>query len=143
MKIITSIIALFFVFNFIGCSDKKEETTVSTSTPVKPPIEVVEKKEAPEIAEKAEAAPVVETSVKKTGAQLYAKCISCHGAKAEKSALNKSQVIQGWEAAKIASALKGYKDGSYGKEMKGIMKGQIGAYSDEEIEFVAEFISKL
>ncbi len=77
------------------------------------------------------------------GAALYKKCAGCHGMKAEKKALNKSQVIQGWDAAKIEAALKGYKDGSYGGAMKGLMKGQVASYDDAKIKAVAEYISKL
>jgi cytochrome c-type protein NapB len=41
----------------------------------------------------------------------------------------------------IATALKGYKDGSYGGPMKALMKGQIAAYSDEQIDTLAAFIA--
>lgn len=77
------------------------------------------------------------------GATLYKKCAGCHGAAAEKSALNKSQIIQGWDAAKIAESLKGYKAGTYGGPMKGLMKGQIATYSDADIQAVSDYISKL
>ncbi|WP_458699953.1 c-type cytochrome [Sulfurospirillum sp. 1307] len=77
------------------------------------------------------------------GAALYKKCAACHGAKAEKKALNKSHVIQGWDAAKIEAALKGYKAGTYGGAMKGLMKGQVASYDDAKIKAVAEYISKL
>jgi cytochrome c553 len=77
------------------------------------------------------------------GAALYKKCAACHGAKAEKKALNKSQVIQGWDAAKIEAALKGYKDGSYGGAMKGLMKGQVASYDDAKIKAVSEYIAGL
>ena len=77
------------------------------------------------------------------GAALYKKCISCHGAKAEKKALGKSQVIAGWPAAKSIEALKGYKDGTYGAAMKALMKGQVAAYSDADIEAVSVYIEGL
>ena len=77
------------------------------------------------------------------GASLYKKCAACHGAKAEKKALNKSQIIQGWDKEKLANALKGYKDGSYGGAMKGLMKGQVATYSDEDIKKVSEYIATL
>jgi cytochrome c553 len=77
------------------------------------------------------------------GAGLYKKCAACHGAKAEKKALNKSHVIQGWSKDKIVTALKGYKDGSYGGAMKGLMKGQVSSYDDAKIDAVAEYISAL
>ena len=77
------------------------------------------------------------------GAALFKKCAGCHGAKAEKKALNKSQVIQGWDAAKTQAALKGYKDGSYGGAMKGLMKGQVASYDDAKIKAVSEYIAGL
>ena len=77
------------------------------------------------------------------GASLYKKCAACHGAKAEKKALNKSQVIQGWTKEKLVSAIKGYKDGSYGGAMKGLMKGQVASYDDAKIEAVSEYITTL
>ncbi len=77
------------------------------------------------------------------GAALFKKCISCHGAKAEKKALGKSQVIQGWDAAKIEAALNGYKAGTYGGAMKGLMKGQVGSYTDAQIKEVAAYVAGL
>ena len=77
------------------------------------------------------------------GAALYKKCVSCHGADASKKALGKSQVIKGWDAAKTASALKGYKDGSYGGAMKGLMKGQVASLSDADIDALANYIAGL
>lgn len=80
------------------------------------------------------------TSLAADGADIYNKCAGCHGVNAEKKALGKSQVIKGWEAAKVVSALKGYKDGTYGGAMKGLMKGQVAALSDADIEAVAKYI---
>ncbi|WP_421716937.1 c-type cytochrome [Arcobacter arenosus] len=77
------------------------------------------------------------------GAGLYQSCAACHGINAEKAALGKSQIIKGWDAAKIETALKGYKDGSYGGAMKGVMKGQVARLSDADIKALAEYISKM
>ncbi|WP_024954276.1 c-type cytochrome [Sulfurospirillum arcachonense] len=77
------------------------------------------------------------------GASLYKKCAACHGAKAEKKALNKSEVIQGWDAAKIEAALHGYKKGTYGKAMKALMKGQVASYDDAQIKAVSAYIAGL
>lgn len=77
------------------------------------------------------------------GAALYKKCISCHGAKAEKKALGKSQVIKGWPAAKSVEAMKGYKAGTYGGAMKALMKGQVASYSDADLEAVSKYIEGL
>ena len=74
------------------------------------------------------------------GAALFKKCVACHGANAEKKALGKSQIIKGWEASKTVAALKGYKDGTYGGPMKGVMKGQVAPLNDAQIESLAKYI---
>jgi cytochrome c553 len=73
----------------------------------------------------------------------FAKCSACHGKNAEKHALGKSQVIQGWKAEKTLAALKGYKDGTYGGPMKGVMKGQVGNLSEADMKALAEYIEGL
>ena len=77
------------------------------------------------------------------GEALYKSCASCHGQKAEKEALGKSQVIAGWNKEKIIQALNGYKDGTYGGVMKNIMKGQVATKTDAEVDALATFISNL
>ena len=77
------------------------------------------------------------------GASLYKKCAACHGAKAEKKALNKSQIIQGWSKEQLVTSIKGYKDGTYGGAMKGLMKGQVASYDDAKIEAVSQYITTL
>jgi cytochrome c553 len=74
------------------------------------------------------------------GEKLYKSCGACHGASGEKKALGKSEVIKGWQASKTVAALKGYKDGTYGGAMKGLMKGQVKALDDAQIEALAKFI---
>lgn len=76
------------------------------------------------------------------GADVYKKCASCHGSVGEKKALGRSAVIQGWEATKTIAALKGYKDGTYGGPMKGLMKSQVANLKDTEIEAVAKYIEE-
>lgn len=78
------------------------------------------------------------------GAALFKKCIACHGAKAEKPALGKSEVIAGWPAAKTVESLNGYKAGTLNVHgMGALMKGQVGTYSDEDIAAVADYIATL
>ncbi|MDY0401817.1 c-type cytochrome [Sulfurovum sp.] len=78
------------------------------------------------------------------GAAIYAKCVACHGANGEKSALNKSGIIKGQDAATTVEQLKGYKAGTLNKySMGGLMKGQVAALSDEDIQAVAEHIAGL
>lgn len=72
-----------------------------------------------------------------------AACASCHGASFEKAALGKSQVVKGWDAAKIEAALKGYKDGTYGGAMKAVMLGQVKNLSDADIADMANQIAAM
>jgi len=71
-----------------------------------------------------------------------ATCAGCHGAKGEKKALGKSKVINELAVADIEKALKGYKDGSYGGPMKGLMKGQVAKLTDADIAELAKHFGK-
>lgn len=73
----------------------------------------------------------------------FGACAGCHGAKGEKKALGKSQIIAGWDVAKTTAALNGYKDGSYGGPMKGVMKGQAMKLSDADIADLAKQIAAM
>ena len=84
------------------------------------------------------------TSLMADGAAVYAKCVGCHGANGEKAALNKSAVITGQDAAKTVEQLNGYKAGTlnqYG--MGGLMKGQVAAMSDADIQAVSDYIAAM
>lgn len=75
------------------------------------------------------------------GAEIYkTKCFSCHGDKASKAALNKSQIIAGWDAAKIVASINGYKNGQ-GGPLKGTMLGIVKNLSDEDVKAVATTIA--
>ena len=114
----------------------KHEKPVQETNIVKE--EVVQK--AKEV--KTETVQTIETAAV-DGTALYKKCASCHGQKAEKAALGKSQIIAGWDVAKLDEAMQGYKDGSYGGAMKGLMKSQVRALGDEQITALAEYIGSL
>ncbi|MFT7860598.1 MAG: c-type cytochrome, partial [Sulfurimonas sp.] len=73
----------------------------------------------------------------------FAKCSACHGVNGEKPALGKSKVIQGWKAEKTLAALKGYKEGTYGGAMKGVMKGQVANLSEADMKALAKHIEGL
>ena len=73
---------------------------------------------------------------------LYNQCAGCHGEKGEKSALNRSKVINQMTKQEIIDALSGYKNNSYGGPMKGLMKVQVKKLTLEEIIQLAEHISK-
>lgn len=76
------------------------------------------------------------------GAALFKKCAACHGPTGEKVALGKSKVIKDMSQADLVAAMKGYKDGTYGGAMKALMKGQVAALNDADIEAIATYIAK-
>ena len=78
------------------------------------------------------------------GKTLYQKCAACHGQKAEKKALGKSQIIAGWKEAKTLDALKGYKTGKRNVAgMGALMKGQVVALKDADLKALSKYIATL
>lgn len=75
-------------------------------------------------------------------ADAYTKCVACHGANGEKSALGKSKVIADMSKAEIVVALKGYQDGSYGGPMKGLMAAQVKGSTDADFSEITAKIGK-
>lgn len=81
-----------------------------------------------------------------SGASIYKKaCKSCHGAKGDKVALNKSKAINGMSVDTLDQAMKDYASGkrksmSMVKKMK---KDFINKYSKEEIQAVYKYIHEL
>jgi len=75
------------------------------------------------------------------GKAIFLRCAGCHGASAEKPALGKSKIIKGWSKEDIVKSLNGYKDGTYGGVMKGVMKSQVSSMSEDDIQSVSEYIA--
>jgi cytochrome c-type protein NapB len=67
-------------------------------------------------------------------------CQGCHGANFENKAMGKSKIVKDMSKDNIIKALKGYKDGSYGGAMKGVMKSQVASLSDADISAIADSI---
>jgi cytochrome c-type protein NapB len=70
-----------------------------------------------------------------------AACKGCHGQNFEKKAMNVSKVVKDMSKEDIVTALKGYKAGTYGGNMKGVMAGQVKALDDAAIEAMASEIA--
>jgi cytochrome c-type protein NapB len=70
-----------------------------------------------------------------------AACAGCHGQNFEKKALNVSKVVKDMSKDEIVAALKGYKAGTFGGSMKGVMDGQVKSLSDADIEAIAAQIA--
>ena len=61
-------------------------------------------------------------------------CKGCHGQHFEKHALGKSKIVKDMTKAEVSAALVGYKHGTFGGPMKGVMKGQVARYSDADLK---------
>ena len=77
------------------------------------------------------------------GEILFKKCVSCHGQKAEKKALNKSKILVDMTQVEIEKALRGYKEGTYGGSMKGLMTNQVKNMTQKDIYKVVFYIESL
>ena len=74
----------------------------------------------------------------------FAACAACHGAKGEKPALGKSEIIAGWDEAKVVASLNGYKAGTLNVHgMGAVMKGQVAKLSDADIADIAKQIAAI
>jgi cytochrome c-type protein NapB len=69
-------------------------------------------------------------------------CKGCHGANFEKHALGKSKIVKDMTKDEVAKALVGYKNGTYGGPMKGVMKGQVARYSEADLKAAAQTLGK-
>jgi cytochrome c553 len=137
-KLIISSLVLASIFT--ACTDDKKEQTTHEVAKTEIKKEVKAPVESKHEVKKEVKAPV--EVQEKTAAQLFGACAGCHGSDASKKALGKSAVIKGWDSAKIESALNGYKNGTYGGAMKGIMKGQVSKLSSSDIKKLAAHIAK-
>ena len=61
-------------------------------------------------------------------------CTGCHGMDWTKKALGKSKVVANMTKAEVSAAMVGYKNGTYGGAMKGLMKGQVAKYSEADLK---------
>ncbi|MDR0408128.1 MAG: c-type cytochrome [Campylobacteraceae bacterium] len=77
------------------------------------------------------------------GKKVFKRCVPCHGIKANLSAVGKSQDISKWSKESIASALKGYKDGTYGGPTKATMTSLLRILNEHDITDVSSYISTL
>jgi len=137
----------------IGCSEStpKQASESNESQEVATPLsEENSSTAAPAVQNETVAAPAAAaapTAVVNASVDAHAlfsqKCASCHGANAEKSALNKSQIIAAFSEQQITDALKGYQNGTYGREMKALMQGQAKPLNDAQIDALAKYISAL
>jgi len=72
----------------------------------------------------------------------FAKCAGCHGKDGKMKALGKSEVIAGQAKADLVKKIGEYKAGTRNVSgMGGLMKGQVAALSDADIDAIATYVS--
>jgi cytochrome c-type protein NapB len=69
-------------------------------------------------------------------------CKGCHGQHWEKVVMRKSKIVKNMSKTEILKALKGYKDGTYGGSLKGLMQKQVKDLSEEEMKAIVAKIKK-
>jgi len=103
----------------------------------------VAEKSAPVTVSTSNVTTVTQTVSETSPAILFQKCAACHGNHAEKSALNQSAVIGEWDSKRIAAAIEGYQQGTYGGAMKVLMQSQVKGLTAAEIHSLSEYIANL
>ncbi len=69
-----------------------------------------------------------------------AACAGCHGQNFELAAMGKSKIVKDMSLKDIVDSLKGYKAGTYGDTLKGMMMVQVKDLSDSDIDAVSLLI---
>lgn len=74
----------------------------------------------------------------------FTACKACHGVKADTNinTQNKERIPANLTKAEVEKALHGYKDGTYGGNLKALMKAQTAKLTDDDIKALAEYIGK-
>lgn len=74
----------------------------------------------------------------------FAKCVGCHGKDGKMKALGKSEIIAGQSKADLVKKIGEYKAGTRNAVgMGALMKGQVSALSDADIDAIATYVSGL
>ena len=168
MKNLTLISLVTAAFLFAGCGEEKTDTasaTVEQSAPVAQeeaaPVATEEvAKEAPAEANvtatdatpateanattEEAAAPAEEAAAEAPGKALFTTCAACHGPDGKTLALGKGAVIAGQPKADLLEKMHAYKAGTRDITGNGmLMKGQMAALSDADMDALADYISSL
>lgn len=126
-----------------AASQPKVADVKPAETTVAPAVEQAEKavaEKVEEVKQQAETKVTQAVSAAKSGANLYATCIGCHGAAGEGGVGPK---LSGQSAADIAAKLHKYKAGEQVGPMTAMMQPIASGMSDDDITAVAEYASKL
>ena len=129
---------------FVGCKGKPAESN-TTTTEVNNTTTTTTEVNNTTAAPAAEAnITVVAAPAAADGKTLFTACGACHGVDGKTASLGKSAIIAGQAKDVIVTKMKGYKAGTINLTGNGpLMKGQMANLNDEQMETLAEYISKL
>ncbi|MBN2767665.1 MAG: c-type cytochrome [Campylobacterales bacterium] len=117
-----------------------EEAVVEEAAPEANATEVPTEANAAEEA----TVPAEEVAVEAPGKALFTTCAACHGPDGKTQALGKGTVIAGQAKADLLEKMHAYKAGTRDITGNGmLMKGQMAALSDTDMEALADYISTL
>lgn len=146
MKKMTLLSVAVAALLFVGCGGEKtteNNTTTEVNTTTTEVNTTTTEANATE-ATATEANTTTDAAPAADGKTAFAACGACHGADGKTLALGKSPVIAGQAKDVLVTKMKGYKDGSINLTGNGpVMQGQMANLNDEQIEALAEYISKL
>ncbi|WOE69726.1 c-type cytochrome [Hydrogenimonas thermophila] len=74
---------------------------------------------------------------------LYARCAGCHGLDGKKRVFGKSGRIASQSKSELIRKITGYQKGTFGGSLKGLMARQVEPLTPEQVNALAEYISKL
>ena len=119
------------------------EENATTEAPVETNATEAPAAEANATTEEA-AAPAEEAAAEAPGKALFTTCAACHGPDGKTLALGKSAVIAGQPKADLLEKMHAYKAGTRDITGNGmLMKGQMAALSDADMDALADYISSL
>lgn len=71
------------------------------------------------------------------------KCVGCHGSDFQRQAMGQSKVVAEMSREDIITALHGYRDGTYGGKLKGLMTQVLVNLNDTEINEIVDTIGHI
>ncbi|MEY3002029.1 MAG: hypothetical protein RLZZ428_404 [Pseudomonadota bacterium] len=141
MKQITLLSIITATLLFTGCG---EETKKAAAEATVSNVEAVQEKTDKVVEEtQAKVEETIETTQALMAPTVFDKCKGCHGANGQQAAMGKSAIIAGQDKETLIASMKAYQAGTRNEVgFGGLMKGQLASVTDEDINAIAEYLSK-
>ena len=80
------------------------------------------------------------TPLQKEGMKLTRECSHCHGGRWQLMTTPNKVAVKDMTKEQIKTALYGYKDKTYGYDMKDVMEAQMDRFTKKQIDTIVEYI---